>query len=159
MVRVRTTRKIPKTFCHFAQLPLDLQRNIATYCNRTHELRSTCRALRESISARPPRRTIPRGNFGFALYHRWIDGRWESELPLSTIMNDLSHHMDVTVFQHPQQLIHHMMMNDAHPQTIQHVGQMMTERHVGVVTFLPIHSEYNYIYHYIYRYRTSFDYV
>lgn len=149
----------PKTFREFTRLPLDLQRNIATYCNRTHELRSTCRALRESVPARPPRRTVPRDNFGFALYNRWIDGPWESELALSTIMLDLSRHMDVKIFQHPQQLIHHMMMNDAHPQTIRHVGHMMTGRCVGVVAFLPIHSEYNSVYHDIYRYRTSFDYV
>lgn len=151
---------LPKTFNYFTMLPLELQQYISSYCHRTHELRATNRIIREFIPPRPPRRTVERYNFGFAVYHRWIDGPWESEMALSTIMSELSHYLKVTIFSHPHHLVHHMIVNDAHSQTIQHVRNMMKNYNSNnIVTFLPIHSQRDNVYHYIYRYRTSFEYL
>jgi hypothetical protein len=149
-----------KHFYRFLHLPSEIQQKLSTFCNAhsLRTLRATCHIIRECINEHPSTRHVPRGNIGFALRRRYFPGPWESEVAFNTIMNELSPYIDVTIFQHPQHLMCHMIANNAHPNTIQ-LFQRMNLMYFGTVTLLPDHSEQRDIFTYIYRYRRTIDYV
>jgi hypothetical protein len=144
---------IPRHFHDFLKLPPELQDLVFSFC-RDYDFRSICR----SICARIPEKPSIIGNVGLGLYRRYFHGPWEGEVAFSMIMSELRDHIDITTFQHSQQLVLHMDRNNAHPPLIQLLNKMHLPQSDCTI-YLPHHFEQRSVFEFIYRSRLTIQYV